>query len=187
MTNRQENKSLQSKLFDSGAIEANDLEKIQQIKHEHRRAYQKSYQAEYRLKKKRLSVLFTPAQFQRLERSAYERGMGLGQYIRQLLEDAENKTSLINPLLSEVEVLDTRIIKLGNVFDSIVHKVDTSSGVSLAEIELVLRELSVLREDVKECLYPKNLMPWLEERSSTDPLFIPKLLEAISEFIKPSS
>lgn len=174
---------LQTKLFDSGLVEKGVAQNILSFKQDHREAYQKDYQKQYKNKRHQKLLSFTPEEMGYLQEKADQHEMKLSPFMKATMFAYIN-ASFVFPSQRSLTNIETLLRQLNNRVSESLAYVHLSKDVTLHEIQTVKTQVSQVESFIRTTLErPPRLEKWLEEQMEDDELFLPKLLSAIAKII----
>ncbi len=175
--------SQQTELFRSGLIEEQASPKeISEWKEARRKAYTKEYNKRYSEKRKKVNLVFEKEIYVRWVEKSKEHGMPLATYLKSCIQNY-HEGIYISPKGKELNAISKLLLEINNSISRSIALVPLSQGMSYEDIASLKRRVADIEFLVEQSLQPKSLTVFIKEGADNSPSFIPKLLNAISQYL----
>lgn len=174
-------KKLKDRLFDEGVLEKNSA-KIFAFKNQHRKEYQKSKHQEYAKKQHRKTLLFTKAEFARLQTEATNYHLKLSPFLKACIFSTLDQIYLcpdeqtIREIENSIRFCENQLTALFTLTQQPHHSKD--------EFEAAKKHLQQLERRLSQILrHPPTLDHWLQTQHQNSAKFLPALLQSVAQLL----
>lgn len=176
--------NLQNKLFASGLIEEGDASKIQAFKDSHKKQEQKNYVKEYRTNTHRKELIFSSEEFEFLQLKLAEYGNPkLSTLLKEVIFSYFNG-KYIFPDKEALNQITNGIREVNNRIAESIQYVHLSHEITPDDIQTLKKQIHDLEIKIEAILTsPPELRSWIQKQVARDDLFIPKILQTVSQLI----
>ncbi len=177
---------LQSEIFKSGLIE-HAPQDIADFKEQRKKENTKIYNKRYSQSKKKINLVFDLKSYEEIARLAKEEFQIPVATMLKLFIKGYQEGIYITPDTKKMATINQLLLDINNNISKSIALVPLSEGISYEDISALKRQIADIEFLVKQALQPKRLSLFIEENAERNPLFIPKLLSVISQYLTKSN
>lgn len=175
-------KPLKDRLFDECVLEKNSAE-ILAFKSQYRKDYQHFKHQEYATKYHRKTLLFTKAEFARLQTEAAKHQLKLSPFLKASIFATLNQVYLC-PDDQTIRQIETSVRTCENQLTALFTLTQRPNIIQKDEFAAAKQQLQQLEQQLSHILrHPPTLDHWLQTQHQNSAEFLPTLLRSVAQLL----